>query len=218
MRVAFGEFVLDLASRELRRGDEPVHLSPKAFQLLEVLVRGRPAALSKSELLAKLWPDTFVVEANLANLAGELRQVLGDDPRKPRFVRTIQRFGYAFRGDAPAARPRSSAGRAVWRLDWRGGHAELPNGEHVLGRDLDLELRFDSSSVSRRHARIRVSEDEAVLEDLDSKNGTFVAERRVSSPVRLADGDEIRLGVVRLAFHRVRRAESTRTTPSSTST
>jgi len=214
MRGAFGDFVLDLESRELWRAGEPVHLSPKAFQLLELLVRQRPRAFSKSELLGQLWPDTFVVEANLANLVGELRQALGDDSRKPRFVRTIQRFGYAFRGDAPDLPPRVPAGRAVCRLEWRGGRTDLADGEHVLGRDHDLELRFDSSSVSRRHARIRISGDEAVLEDLESKNGTFVAERRLSSPVRLADGDEIRLGSIPLIFRCVRRAESTRTTPS----
>jgi hypothetical protein len=213
MRLGFGEFVLDLESRELWRSGEPVHLSPKAFQLLELLVRQRPRACSKSELLEKLWPDTFVVETNLANLVGELRQALGDSSKKPRFLRTIQRFGYAFRGDPPGLPLRAPAGRVPCRLVWRGGGADLPEGEHVLGRDDDLELRFDSSSVSRRHARIRISGDEALLEDLDSKNGTFVATRRISSPVRLADGDEILLGSMQLTFRRGRRAESTRTTP-----
>jgi DNA-binding winged helix-turn-helix (wHTH) protein len=207
MRVAFADFVLDLESRELRRAGEPLHLSPKAFRLLEILVVDRPRAFSKTELVGRLWPDTCVVEANLSNLVGELRQALGDDPRNPRFVRTIQRFGYAFRGDAQ----RSVPARPAWRLVWVGGRAELRDGEHVLGRDDDLDLRFDASCVSRRHARIRVSDDEAVLEDLGSKNGTFVAERRVHSPVALADGDQIRLGSVRLSFQRVRRAESTRT-------
>jgi DNA-binding winged helix-turn-helix (wHTH) protein len=210
MRVVFGDFALDLESRELRRADRPVHLSPKAFQLLELLVVDRPRAFSKSELLDKLWPSTFVVDANLSNLVGELRQALGDDPRKPRFVRTIQRFGYAFRDDARSSLP----ARPTGRLTWRGGRADLAEGDHVLGRDDDLELRFDSSGVSRRHARIWVSGDEAVIEDLGSKNGTFVAERRITSPTRLGDGDEIRLGSVHITFRRIQRAASTRTTPS----
>ena len=95
MQVSFGEFVLDLDSRELRRGAEPVRLSPKAFQLLEILVTNRPKALSKADLQDRLWPDTFVVEKNLANLVSEIRQVLGDSPSSG-FIRTVPRYGYAF--------------------------------------------------------------------------------------------------------------------------
>ena len=95
MQVSFGEFVLDLDSRELRRCAEPVRLSPKAFQLLEILVTNRPKALSKADLQDRLWPDTFVVEKNLANLVSEIRQVLGDSPSSG-FIRTVPRYGYAF--------------------------------------------------------------------------------------------------------------------------
>ena len=86
-----------LDSRELRRGVEPVRLSPKAFQLLEILVTNRPKALSKADLQDRLWPDTFVVEKNLANLVGEIRQALGDTPSSG-FIRTVPRYGYAFHG------------------------------------------------------------------------------------------------------------------------
>ena len=102
MRVSFGEFVLDLDSRELRRGVEPVRLSPKAFQLLEILVANRPKALSKADLQDRLWPDTFVVEKNLANLVSEIRQALGDSPSAPGFIRTVPRYGYAFHAPMPA--------------------------------------------------------------------------------------------------------------------
>ena len=95
MQVSFGEFVLDLDSRELRRALEPVRVSPKAFQLLEILVTNRPKALSKADLQDRLWPDTFVVEKNLANLVSEIRQALGDDPSSG-FIRTVPRYGYAF--------------------------------------------------------------------------------------------------------------------------
>lgn len=210
MRVEFGEFVLDLESRELRRADEPVHLSPKAYQLLAALVSRRPAALSKSELLARLWPDTFVVEANLSNLVGELREALDEDSRKPRFLRTVQRFGYAFRGDEP--RRAASTAKPSCRLIWSGGKADLAEGELVLGRDHDLELCFDSASVSRRHARIQVTEGGAVLEDLNSKNGTFVGGRRIDSPVPLADGHDFILGSVLVTYRCIRQAASTRTT------
>ena len=97
MRVRFSPYVLDLDSRQLLRGDDVVHLSPKAFDLLSILVSDRPKALSKSDLQERLWPGTFVVEKNLANLVSEIRDAIGDDPSNPRFIRTVHRFGYAFR-------------------------------------------------------------------------------------------------------------------------
>ena len=93
----FGDFVLDLDTHELVRAGTPVSLSPKAFRLLGILVENHPKALSKAELQDGLWPGTFVVEKNLTNLVSEIREALGDDPVRPRFIRTVHRFGYAFR-------------------------------------------------------------------------------------------------------------------------
>ena len=58
VRVQFGDFVLDFDSRELRRAEEPLKLSPKALQLLEILATNRPKALSKAEFQDRLWPGT----------------------------------------------------------------------------------------------------------------------------------------------------------------
>jgi predicted ATPase/DNA-binding winged helix-turn-helix (wHTH) protein len=99
-RWTFGDFVLDLDARELVCAGRPVSLSPKAFQLLGQLVTCHPRALSKTELQDRLWPGTFVVEKNLTNLISEIREALGDDPATPRFIRTVHRFGYAFRATA----------------------------------------------------------------------------------------------------------------------
>ena len=96
-RWTFGNFLLDLDTHELMRAGTPVSLSPKAFQLLGILVENRPKALSKTELQDRLWPSTFVVEKNLTNLVSEIREALGDDPMHPRFIRTVHRFGYSFR-------------------------------------------------------------------------------------------------------------------------
>jgi DNA-binding winged helix-turn-helix (wHTH) protein len=212
MQVRFSNFVLDTETRELRRGSRTVHLSPKAFQLLEALVTARPRALSKETLYKRLWPDTFVVDANLSNLVGELRAALGDKSRRPRFVRTVHRFGYAFRD---ASRPEATAEGAVrptlYRLVWSTGRATFGAGEHVLGRDPELELCLESSSVSRRHARIRIVDHEAILEDLGSKNGTFVNGERAISPVRLNDRDEIGVGSFRLKFRILAPQPSTET-------
>lgn len=212
--VSFGSFVLDLETRELRNGGTAVPLSPKAYQLLEVLVVNRPKALSKPALQEQLWPETFVVEKNLVNLIAEIRAALSDDATHPRFVRTIHRFGYAFRDpSSELAANRSVVPRmdARFRLVWAGGRAALTDGEHVLGRDPDLELFLDSRDISRRHARIRIIGDEATIEDLESKNGTFVAERRLETVTRLADGDSIRIGSVQLTFTAIRSRGSTET-------
>jgi DNA-binding winged helix-turn-helix (wHTH) protein len=214
-RVCFGDFVLDPETHELCRGGDPIPLSPKAYQLLEILVESRPKALSKITLQERLWPDTFVVEKNLVNLIAEIRQSLGDNPTHPRFVRTVHRFGYAFQVP-PAETPadNGTSGAAVrFRLLWADGRAGLGEGEHLLGRDPDLELFLDSPGISRRHALIRIAGDEATVEDLGSKNGTFVADRRLDSPTRLVDGDLIRVGSVQLTFNAIRATASTRTEP-----
>ena len=100
MRIRFCPFTLDLESRQLSNTGEEIHLEPKAFELLSALVLERPKALSKADLQERLWPGTFVAEANLSNLVAEIRAALGDPARAPKFVRTVHGFGYAFCGEA----------------------------------------------------------------------------------------------------------------------
>jgi DNA-binding winged helix-turn-helix (wHTH) protein len=215
-RVCFGDFVLDPETRELCRGGDPISLSPKAYQLLEILVANRPKALSKIALQERLWPDAFVVDKNLVNLIAEIRKALDDDPTHPQYVRTVHRYGYSFR-DGPGLTTgiTTSVRRKEirFRLIWAEGRAGLSEGEHVLGRDPELELFLDAPGVSRRHALISIVGEEATLEDLGSKNGTFVADRRLDSRTRLVDGDVIRIASVQLTFSAVRTRGSTRTEP-----
>ena len=217
MRVRFTPFTLDLESRQLLRGDDVVHLSPKAFDLLSILVSHRPKALSKSDLQERLWPGTFVVEKNLANLVSEIRDVIGDDPANPRFIRTVHRFGYAFRETVPhgeAGRSASrGAGEVSFRLKWMNGRVTLEEGEHLIGRDPDAEIFLNSGGVSRRHARIGISAGRATIEDLGSKNGTFVGDQRVESPRSVTDGDTIRVGSVDLTLRMLQPPNSTETEP-----
>ena len=214
MRVAFGPFTLDTETRQLRRGAEERHLTPKAFDLLELLARERPRALTKSHLLETLWPDTFVVEANLSNLVAELRAALDDDARQPRYVRTVYGRGYAFCEEAQeavraAAAPESGSAFCVV-VDGR--PRALHRGENVIGRAIDAEVWIDSESVSRRHAIIRVENGRAALEDLGSKNGTWLRGERVRDLAPLSDGDEIRVGSVKLVFRSSPADVATRTT------
>ena len=211
MRLAVGDCVFDSNTREVVREGRPVPLSPKAFALLELLVRRRPDAVSKDEIHEHLWPNVFVSPANLANLVVELRAALGDNARKPRFVRTVSRFGYAFAADpigAPARAPRAFACRLVW------GPREiaLDASENVIGRDSAAVVWIDDSSVSRRHARITLDDKGATIEDLGSKNGTFVRGRRIEKPARLGDRDAIKIGPARLVFRLLKKTGSTAST------
>lgn len=92
----FGPFRLDPVRRLLTKGDEPVPLPSKAFDLLLVLVQHGGAALDKRELLRMVWPDARVEEGNLSQTVFVLRKVLGERPNEHRFVVTIPGFGYRF--------------------------------------------------------------------------------------------------------------------------
>lgn len=204
MRVEFGGFTFDLAGRQLLGRDGPVHLSPKAFDVLRLLIERRPAAVSKDDLLAQVWPGTFVVEASLTMAIAEVRRALGDESRAPRFIRTVHRYGYAFCGegrDVGASPPGEDSTRPAW-LVWNGQRLTLRPGENLIGRDPRSHVWLDVAGVSRRHARIFVTGGEALLEDLGSKNGTSVGTRAVTGALPLADGDVIECGPVALQFRR----------------
>lgn len=202
MKLRIGEIMFDPEARQILRGATEVHLSPKAFELLKILVEDRPRAIAKRELHERLWPATFVSDVNLAALIAEIRTALGDDARKPRFVRTAFRFGYSFCGavaEVTDPDPAPDAMTFCWLIK-DGRRIPLRVGENILGREPDEGIRLDSPTVSRHHARIVISGAEALLDDLKSKNGTFHCGRRVAFPVRLTDGDEIRTGSVVLRF------------------
>jgi len=197
MRFQFDGWIFDSGTRELLRDGQPVHISPKAFELLGALLEARPRALSKAEIHDRLWPSTHVSEATLTSLVAELRSALGESARSPQWLRTVHGFGYAFPGTAleatpaPKGRPQPSNCRLI--LPDR--EVNLEEGENLLGRARDAAAWIDSSRVSRRHARIVVAGGRATIEDLGSKNGTLVRGRKISGCVPLADGDEIHVGV-----------------------
>ena len=197
-RATFGDFTLDADTRQLLRGADPVALSPKAYRLLELLIERSPKAQSKATLQDFLWPDTSVVEKNLANLVGEIRRALADDPAFPRFIRTVPRFGYAF--TAPVEHCEAAPQAARFALVWKHGRIELREGTHVLGRDPSAELLLNSPEVSRRHALVHVDGSTVSIEDLESKNGTFVSGQRLESRRLLVDGDVIQMGSLTVTF------------------
>ena len=204
--VCFGECEVDPDARELRRGGRPVEVSPKAFELLLILLEARPRALSQAQLRDRLWPGVFVAYTSLARLVTEIRQAIGDDARQPRFIRTLHGFGYAFQAETPETlRPQAPLSGLAFAVVWGDRIQGLVPGEAVLGRGLECALQIGSARVSRRHARVLIAESGATLEDLGSKHGTFLNGRRLQGPAALADGDRIGIGDAVLSFRVISR-------------
>jgi DNA-binding winged helix-turn-helix (wHTH) protein len=207
-RLQFDRFTLDTGTRELQAEGAIVHLSPKAFDLLEILVQKRPEAVPRAELEKRIWRSTHVSDTSLAGLVGELRKALGDQGRPPRFVRTVHSYGYAFCGTASVPRAPAAGSQLAYRLIVGRREIALLPGENLLGREAGAVAWLDSSSVSRRHARIVIAGEKSTIEDLGSRNGTRLRDREVTGPVLLADGDQIELGSVRMIFRVVPAGET----------
>jgi DNA-binding winged helix-turn-helix (wHTH) protein len=198
MVILLGDCELLREARMLRRDGDALPLSPKAFELLTLLLDERPRAIPKETLHERLWPDTFVSDASLHNLVAELRSALGDDPRSPRFIRTLHRFGYAFEGAVVEIdSAESSSGGSLF---WGTREFQLVPGENVIGRSSECRVNLGSSTVSRHHARILLADGRALLQDLGSKNGTLLNGAKTEGSVALEDGDEIRLGSIELTY------------------
>lgn len=202
--MRFDRFTLDSDRRQLVGDCGAIHLSPKAFDLLAVLVASRPNAVAKEELHARIWPGIFVTDANLSVLVAEIRRALDDRAQQPRYIRTVHRHGYAFCAEAfdlsPAGPGRSAdSGRKAW-LVWKEHVLLLSEGENVIGRDPNCSVWLDVAGVSRRHARLVVSGDEVVVEDLGSKNGTCVGETPIVGSRPLQDGEVLLIGPAEVQF------------------
>lgn len=188
MRLYFGEFCFDTDRRELSRAGAVVHLTPKAVDLLQLLLDARPKIIRKEEIQRRLWPDTFVEEANLSVHISELRSALCDDSKEPRFIKTAHRVGYGFIGEVKHDRMPSGLRVRIGRRE-----IDLLDGENIVGRDGEAAIRLNAPGISRRHARIIVAAERVTIEDLGSKNGTYVQGERIAGVKELHDGDEIRV-------------------------
>ena len=92
----FSSFRLNLSERQLLDNETPVSLTPKAFDVLAVLVERHGHLVEKEELMQRVWPDAFVEEANVARLVHTLRKVLGEDQNGNKFIETVAKRGYRF--------------------------------------------------------------------------------------------------------------------------
>ena len=204
MSLLFADCELDFETHELRRGGQVVHLTPKAFALLELLARERPRAVARQQILDVLWPGAHVGEGSIPVAVAEVRRALGDSGSDGRFVRTIRGFGYSFCAAEASASVTGRAAGAVCRLvAWGLEQYWLAPGSYSIGRDASCDVRIDVAGLSRRHAHLVVAPAAATLEDLASKNGSYRNGARLTPERRedVHEGDEIRLGSVVLSLH-----------------
>jgi len=168
VRLSFGEFVIDFDERRLSSSGHEIRLTPKAFDLLRLLIETRPKALSKQEIFDRLWPGTFVTENNLATLVADLRSSLGDQASGPRFIRTVY------------AQPVVDGGGRIRRPRTPHQVAEL-SGRHCdftrrLTRDIARKHRVGDSPVfhgdGRQHRRTPIGAALARLERNGSVGGS----------------------------------------------
>jgi hypothetical protein len=178
------------------------HLSPKARQLLHLLLLNRSRAMSRQELYDALWPQTFVCETNLATVVSELRHALGDE-QSTQYVRTVRGFGYAFSGEVSTTRPKPLP---VAMLLCEEQRYLLYDGESSVGRSQDCDIVLHGATISRNHAVIVIARAEITVEDLGSRNGTYVNGKRITRAV-VRDQDPIAFGAVQAAI--IRKISST---------
>jgi DNA-binding winged helix-turn-helix (wHTH) protein len=208
----FGPFEADLTTRELKKMGVPVAVPPQPFDILAILLERQGMLVTRQELREHLWPDAVFVDFDhgLNKAVSKLREVLGDDGAKPRFVETLPRRGYRFIAPVSSQAMEIAGPVAVARLLYEGSTTTLSPGTHVVGRDKTSAVYLDSPSVSREHARVTVSASAASIEDLNSKNGTRVNGKEILGVTRLEDGDQIQMGLITLTF-RTNQGTSTET-------
>jgi DNA-binding winged helix-turn-helix (wHTH) protein len=194
MKLVFCDCLFESTARQLWRGGKVVPLEPKMYQLLDILIKRRPAVVSNNELHEILWPHVFVARTSLARLVSELRTVLGDTSRDSHIIRTAYKTGYAFCAEVVTAPDSAAKTAATIHLLWNERLMPLAEGEHIAGRGEDCSLVIDATTVSRRHARFVVNGGAVTVEDLESTNGTHVNGTRITAPTALSNGNRVELG------------------------
>ena len=213
--LRFGPFELDVAAYELRRAGERVPLENRPMDLL-VLLAERAGTLTDRETIQHALGDdgVFLDWAAAINTAvRKIRRALGDDVCQPRYIETVVGKGYRF--VAPVARldPLRSEAGPTWFVTQDSREFPLAPGDNLIGRDAAVCVRLGHPSVSRRHARIRIGDGRAMVDDLGSRNGTFVDGRRIGSHIACGLRNGTILGIGSVTLHVVALLASASTTP-----
>jgi DNA-binding winged helix-turn-helix (wHTH) protein len=209
-----GDWFVEPAIGRLSRGSREAHLEPKVMQVLQCLAHNAGELVPKREITDAVWQVEYITDNRLNRAIADLRRALEDSAANPRFVETIPTMGYRLVAPVAVDQPtRADDGPAEspFKLESSDKAFPLTTGENTIGRGVEADIRVDSEWVSRRHARIVVSEGSAFIEDLGSKNGTFIRGKRIDGPVELHDGDEITVGRGLMVLRFVTVLGSTRT-------
>jgi DNA-binding winged helix-turn-helix (wHTH) protein len=201
----FGAWLVEPSLDRISRGGLEVRLRPRAMDVLVHLAVAAGKLASKQQLIDAVWQTEFVSDHALTQVIAELRAALGDDARHPTYIENIPRRGYrvvaAVTPVAASVTPVRDAA-LPFKLQSADGDHSLVQGPNVIGRTGDADICIDRTEVSRCHARILVQGTTATLEDLGSKNGTYLNGERLERPALLGNGDEIWIGrsVARFRF------------------
>jgi len=192
-----GEWLVEPDLNLIRRGEEIVHLECKVMELLVFLASRGSRLVTRRELVDGVWGTEFICDNTLTHAVAELRAALGDDAHAPRFIQTIHRRGYRLLAPVTSVEGRSlieAGSPSSYRVISGARSIQLREGINLIGRAPEATVRVDSIWVSRHHAQILVATTAATIEDLGSRNGTFVNGRPLDRPQRLVLGDSIFLG------------------------
>ena len=209
MTYTFGSVRVDADIHSIVGPAGEVRLTRKAWELLVLLLERRPNAVSKAEIHERVWPETFVSESSVQSLVHEIRRAIDArrgpvvDPDGARHRLSLLRPG---RRDRARSR-RGSQRPSAWLIG-ASTRVALHAGENIVGRGSDDVVEIEAPTISRHHARIVVGES-VTIEDLASKNGTWLDGERLGGPRPLADGASVRLGSVHLTFRLAPQARPT---------
>ena len=200
-----GAWLVEPDFARISRGGEEVRLRPRAMDVLVHLAMAAGALATKQQLIDAVWRTEFVSDHALTQVIAELRTALGDDARQPSYIENIPRRGYRLvAAVTPLAvvSPQQRDTSLPFKLQGADGDHPLIQGANVIGRTGDADICIDRTEVSRCHARIVVQGTTATIEDLGSKNGTYVNGDRLERQALLTSGDEIWIGrsVARFRF------------------
>jgi DNA-binding winged helix-turn-helix (wHTH) protein len=205
----FGPVRVDADTRGISGPTGEVRLTRKAWELLLLLLERRPNAVSKAEIHAHIWPETFVSESSVQSLVHEIRRAI-DHGAPQSWIRTVHGIGYRVSGPV-AATERAAAGASQRPAAWLIGgstRVALHAGENIVGRGSGDVVEIEAPTISRHHARIVVGES-VTIEDLASKNGTWLDGERLDAARPMTDGASVRLGSVCLTFRLASQARPT---------
>ena len=205
-RAFHAESAIEIMIAILREEPPPMFPGEEAEPALERVVR---------RCLRKMREDRF---QSARDLGDALEELVAASPPSPRARRSLSPpAGEEALAPHPSALPGGEIDGAAFSLIVGGREIPLPAGPVILGRARDATIRLRGKSVSRHHARILVRSDGATLENLGSKNGTYLRGRRIDAPAALADGDEIGVGelsmVLRITPPSATTATSTKGSP-----